>query len=188
MAQMIVGHYDAASDECKTQGREWYPEAQLWCERVARKAPPGIGAARVAGVVAALSPRTRWAANLRVAKAAVEASCHQDDRRERIRMACRTAFPLNREKAVKILVDGKNPFDMQLGTKSDAFLRAIMGDGDSVVVDVWAARSVGLDPNRLTPARIHDCVAAYREAAPLVGVCARDLQAIVWCHVRGKHD
>ncbi len=68
-----------------------------------------------------------------------------------------------------------------------------MGDVEAVTVDRWAARAA-LDVDDDTARRLlnraagYETIAAmYREAARVVGIAPRELQAIVWCQVRGSH-
>jgi hypothetical protein len=53
---------------------------------------------------------------------------------------------------------------------------------------VWAARIAGVAENAVRRGSVYVAVAdAYRRAGRIEGVCARDLQAITWCHHRGTH-
>jgi hypothetical protein len=75
------------------------------------------------------------------------------------------------------------------GPKTSTFTRAILGDTDAVVIDSWTLRTVGLRPDaKVTANRQQWITAAYTEAAAIVGESPRDLQAILWCAIRGSHE
>lgn len=70
--------------------------------------------------------------------------------------------------------------------KVPAFFRALSGDPDEPVIDVWAARVAGWDPDRLTPKRYAAARRAYVEAARVLGIGAAEVQARTWVWARGS--
>lgn len=71
------------------------------------------------------------------------------------------------------------------GPKVRAFYRALMGDRDAAVVDVWVARAAGW--TRELKQRGYDVVArALVAAARLARVSVARFQAVVWVAVRGR--
>jgi hypothetical protein len=190
--QQLRRRWAAVTPETIELGRAWYPSAFAICENIAKRATPrGVGPVRVAGVVAAISPRVRWEENVKMARTACRIAFERDglDRLEDdLEWVLRGAFPDRRRKAIAILKDRIHPRDLRLGPKCDPFWRAIVGDEDQVVVDAWVARTVGLEPTDLTPARIRTIGRAYRTVAAEVGESPRDLQAILWVHERGSHE
>lgn len=73
------------------------------------------------------------------------------------------------------------------GPKVEPFYRAIMGDLDAVVLDRWALVAAGHTPGQRAPddgptRRLFE--EAYRRAAKIVGMAARDFQAVIWIAVR----
>jgi hypothetical protein len=94
------------------------------------------------------------------------------------------AYPRQRNKALDILVGGSWPGDVLTGPKERAFWLAIIGDANAVVIDRWAARAAGFDPERITPPRWNEMADAYRNVAAWVHETPRNFQAIVWTTIR----
>jgi hypothetical protein len=125
--------------------------------------------------MAILSPRTSWRWNVRWTQMIVDAFLQREAMPAVSTMA-------NRLKAWSEL-HGRPALS---GQKASAFARAIAGDSDAVVIDSWVLRSVGLSPKKtVTRHRQRWITSAYVEAALLAGETPRDMQAIVWCAVRG---
>lgn len=79
-------------------------------------------------------------------------------------------------------------FDGLRGPKTNAFARAIAGDDNAVVVDVWMCRAAGLGkdaPNATEYRAIADAVTAVADSLPLT-ISPATLQALLWIVVRGK--
>lgn len=85
------------------------------------------------------------------------------------------------------IAHGADPLDVLNGPKVRRFYLNITGDHSVVTVDVWAARAAGVD-GKLTGARYLAVERAYQNAARIVGMTPRDLQAAVWVHTRGSAD
>lgn len=67
------------------------------------------------------------------------------------------------------------------GMKSKAFARAIMGDMDATVLDVWMARAFGIDQSELArPAVYAECSKRVVAAAELAGMKPAETQSCVW--------
>ena len=105
----------------------WYFEAQEVAEDVAENM--GASLEIGASIVSAFSPRERWASN--VAKA--------------------LAFSMNKpvtglSNNLRMAQDAMTlGFDALKGLKTNAFARAIAGDVDAVVIDVWMMRAAQMD-------------------------------------------
>lgn len=169
---MILAQY-SADPSVHDVGRRWYPEARALCSRIGRELVP---LETVAKVLSILSPRCTWEWNVRWTQAMVDAFL----RGEPMPAVSTTA---NRLKAWREL-HGEPSLS---GPKSSAFARAILGDTEAVVIDAWTLRSVGLSHKaKVTPYRQRWISAAYVEAAAEVGETPRDMQAIVWCAIRGR--
>ena len=147
----------------------WYPAAYgVACDVAeALDVDPDTGAA----VLAAYSIRTSWAENVEHARMYAAGAVPPGLRiRTVIADACLTHGPA----ALR-------------GPKTAAFARAIAGDLDAVVVDVWMGRAAGV-VTTITP-RVHDAVAdAVRSIAPDYSLTPRACQALIWARVRGSHE
>jgi thermostable 8-oxoguanine DNA glycosylase len=77
-------------------------------------------------------------------------------------------------------------YDALKGQKTNAFAKAIAGDENAVVVDVWMMRAAGAQkdsPNKTEYAEISE---AIRKIAEKFGLTARTAQALIWILVRGS--
>lgn len=156
-------------EETKTEALNggWYRESRRTARALARK--HGVTLATAAGVIAALSPRIRWGTNVLGADMILGGSDSGP------------GFNTNVEKACRIR-DGEKPLSVLGGPKVRAFYRAIMGDKDAAVIDVWMWRAIGVAPGSVP---YHKAEEALRSAANRCGVSVSDFQAIVWTQVRG---
>ena len=152
------------------QAAVWYHEAQEVAEDVAENL--GVSLEIGASIVAAFSPRERWASN--VAKA----------------LAFSTGKPVsglgnNLKMANDALTLG---FDALKGQKTNAFARAIAGDPDAVVIDVWMIRAAGMDASKGVNKSDYNMLAdAVRNIASEHGLTPRTAQALIWIVKRGSH-
>jgi hypothetical protein len=65
--------------------------------------------------------------------------------------------------------------------KISSFYRALMGDGEAIVLDTWMARALGIHKDLLNDNRFYELFSTViREEAELAGVAARDYQAVIW--------
>ena len=72
------------------------------------------------------------------------------------------------------------------GLKTNAFAKAIAGDEDAVVIDVWMLRAVGIErktPNQTQYKELEDAV---KKVAFDNGMTPRAMQALIWIVVRGS--
>lgn len=146
----------------------WYYEAQEVAEDVAEIL--GVDLERGASIVSAFSPRERWSSN--VAKAYAFANGKPV-----------TGLSNNLRMAEAAKVDG---FDALKGQKTNAFARAIAGDPNAIVIDVWmmrAAMAHGDSPNKTQYREISEAVAIV---AAEFGLTPRTAQALIWIIVRGS--
>ena len=186
----IIAEFDRATPAQRIAGRMWYPRAHMIVEDLAAWAT--VDQDKLAAAISALSPRNPWAWNVQDAAAFGWAASHGEP------MPVATTYGANRRRAWGFLTGSTDWQGSAL--KVRAFTRAIAGDGDAVVVDVWAVR-VATEGRRQLVENDRDYLElaeAYREAARQLGEpSARDLQAIVWVsaqtrglgsHRRGRHD
>lgn len=179
MTRRLLRFYDRASAADLAAGLEWYDKAER--EAIALAAGTDLTPNQTAGIIAALSPRIQWQANLDAAAKMVEAA--QKGKPEPIVAGLKA----NRAKAWKI-ANGADPADVLGGPKVTAFYANISGDHEAVTVDVWTARAAeGKDnPNAPKGKRYERIADAYRRAAAARSVSPRTMQATVWSYVRGQ--
>ena len=174
----LLALYDAA-DATNREGARWYGRGRAVVRRLSREY--GATEHRTAAVVAALSPRVRWAQNVEYAETMLS---FWNTGIWRIGILPNVpVFSANRDKAWRVLL-GERPLEVLGGPKVRAFYRNLTGDLSCVTVDVWAARAIGHAPP--TDMRRYGLIeGAYIEAARLRDVQPAELQSIVWAHVRG---
>lgn len=171
----ILARYRASDEATRTAGAVWYDEAQAYALELSDLS--GYSLERVAIAIALLSPRASWQANKAAARALVTGAHKPSGMLARSWLAARNA----------LMVDDPWALFSKRASKTCAFARAILGDSDAVVIDIWAARVAGIDPDTLSRAGVYDEVArSYRNAAARVGITPREMQAITWIQARGK--
>ena len=78
-------------------------------------------------------------------------------------------------------------FDALKGDKTNAFARAIAGDHDAVVIDVWMIKAAGMDGKKgVNKTQYRELADAVREVAALRGLTPRTCQALIWIVKRGS--
>lgn len=150
------------------QASKWYLDAERVAEDVARNLNTTLEIG--ATVVSAFSPRERWSLN--VAKA-IKFSLGEPV----------VALGNNIRMANAALTLG---YDALKGQKTNAFARAIAGDENAVVIDVWMLRAVGIEKKSPTQSQYRDMANAVTEVATLYGMTPRAMQALIWIVVRGS--
>ena len=150
----------------------WYDEAQSFANTL--RPSTGWNMEVAASVVSAFSPRVTWGHNK--AKAAQYA---QGITPKGLRSHVVAAD--------RCVAEG---FNGLRGAKTNAFARAIAGDPNAVVVDVWMCRAAGLckdAPNATEYRAIADAITAIAGTAT-VNMAPATLQALLWIIVRGKAE
>lgn len=174
MVLNILAVYDRASEAQRQAGEAWYPTAGDIVTAIADAS--GTPTLRVAYALAALSPRNPWKWNV------ADAYSFAVAKRNGYSMPAATTFGRNQLAAWQAL-DGDGEPWLTSAPKVKAFVRAILGDYDSVVVDVWAMRVATegrLDTVR-SDAEYIEVAAAYSEAANRRHhVYPASMQAITW--------
>lgn len=169
---MLLDYYHKARGTgLETAGRTWYANAGAECARLA--AAHGVAHATAAGIVAALSPRMPWARNITEAGNL---------------LAGRTcaALGVSVRKAERIHAGEDPAAVLATGPKTLAFWRALCGDLDAVVLDVWMLRAFGHDRDTVTPYQYRLLSETVRQTARSVACAPATFQAIVWCAIRGS--
>jgi len=165
------------TDSQLEQASVWYVDEGTYCAEIG--AQYGLTQRDVAVLYAATSPRQRLATNrAMVVMAASTGAVHG--------MPCvRNAVA----RAFDIINEGGDPLDALnpvTGRKTYNFARALVGDPEAVVVDVWMMRAAGF-PEREDPTKLqYDAIEhVTRSMARDMGLEPRTLQALLWIIVRG---
>ena len=142
----------------------WYVEAESIAREIAGDVEVG------ASVISAFSPRQRWATNVTHA---------------RMFMAGENPRTLgnNLRMAHAALNSG---FDALNGLKTNAFARAIAGDDNAVVIDVWMMRAAGFETDSPNKSQYAMASEAVERIAREKDVSPRVAQALIWILVRGE--
>jgi len=146
----------------------WYHEAYLVALEVAENM--SIPLENAASIVSAFSPRQRWDVNVRQALAFSNG--------EKVK-----GLTNNLTMAANAAEYG---FDALKGLKTNAFARAIAGDDNAVVIDVWMCRAANIGTDSPNKSQYNFVSDAVRDAAALFGITPRTAQALIWIVVRGS--
>jgi hypothetical protein len=150
------------------QAALWYADAEKVAHEVARNLDTSLEVG--ASVISAFSPRERWASNL---EKAVAFSLGKKV----------TGLSNNLKMANASLHLG---FDALKGPKTNAFARAIAGDQNAVVVDVWMARAAQLETDSPNKTQYAEVSQAVKRVSARYGMTPRTMQALLWILVRGS--
>jgi hypothetical protein len=163
-----------ASPEEIEQGTQWYDNARAEAHTLATA--HNTDTPTVAAMIAALSPRITWDETLKAAKELL---------RHKSRAKGIAGFRMNHTKALRILA-GESPNDVLGGKKVTNFFRNILGDGDAITVDTWAARAAGETRPLDRHNRYERIANAYRSVAREIGLEPRQFQAVIWLVIRNR--
>jgi hypothetical protein len=150
------------------QASVWYHEAQEVAQEVANNLNASLEVG--AGVVSAFSPRERWTSN--ITKSIAFSLGHE------------VKGLTNNLKMANAVLDGG--IDALKGLKTNAFARAIFGDTDAVVIDVWMMRAAAMPTDSPTQGQYHALTKAVEKVAGEFGLTPRTTQALIWIVVRGS--
>lgn len=150
------------------QAAKWYLDAERVAEEVARNLGADLEVG--ASVVSAFSPRERWTNNV---EKAVAFSLGKKV----------VGLPNNLKMANKAIKLG---FDALNGQKTNNFARAIAGDENAVVIDVWMLRALGIEGKTPTQIQYKEMAKAVKDTAEVYGLTPRTCQALIWIIVRGS--
>ena len=150
----------------------WYVEAGAFAESL--RPTTGWSLETSASVVSAFSPRVTWAHNKAKATQYAQGITPKGLRSHVVA-------------ADRCVAEG---FNGLRGLKTNAFARAIAGDREAIVVDVWMCRAAGLGkdaPNQTEYRAIADAIRTIA-GTPAVCMAPATLQALLWIIVRGKAE
>jgi hypothetical protein len=158
---------ECATPDVRAAAETWYAEAGQF----ARDLPRHDWSFETAcAVVAAFSPRIRWDQNKRKAFQYAHGVMPKG-LRSHIAAADRCVA---------------KGFDGLDGLKTNAFARAIAGDLNAVVIDIWMCRAAGLGKDSLTTGQYRAISDAVRTVAREHNMAPAVMQALIWIVVRGK--
>jgi hypothetical protein len=183
----ILSVYLQSSEMDKVTGRAWYSQAYQYTTRLAAKYNCEIPA--VAGVIAALSPNTRWETNVHAAEELVKAYTY-DIPLTSLALPC---YKANVLKAWSI-INGESPLDVLGGNKVRSFYACIMGSKEDVCVDghaysIWYGRRLSMKQVPRLSDKIYKTVSDdYKKVASLLDITPYILQATTWVTWRRMHN
>ena len=159
---------ECATPDILAAAEAWYADAGSFAQSLPRH---DWSFATACSVVSAFSPRVTWAQNKRKAMDYAHGITPK-------------GLKAHVAAADRCVVDG---FDGLRGLKTNAFARAIAGDGNAVVVDVWMCRAANLGKDAPTSKGKYNAIAdAVREVAQEFNMSPAIMQAMIWIVIRGK--
>jgi hypothetical protein len=159
-----------ATMEQMFQAATWYNEAQAYAMQLSTRYNVSLDVA--AGIIAAFSPRTKWAQNV------INAELFLSEQSV-------PALGNNVRMASAVMYD--NSISALKGRKTNSFAHNIAGNMDKVTIDVWMIRAAGY--NRLDANKgMYDLMEnVIQELSYIYGVSPAQLQALIWIAVRGSN-
>lgn len=159
--ERALDYWRAATPRRRAQGSGWYAMAKAYAGTLAREV--GCSVERAADVLAITSINQTWKGNQTLAT-------------KHLKTGWIGGLP-----AVRAQLAAGKPN----GRKVVNFAKAIAGDESAVVVDRWLYRAFGASPS----SRAYDVIeAGITDAANLLGIAPRTLQATIWTIVRGRAE
>lgn len=152
------------------QASKWYMDAERVAAEVARNLDSTLEVG--ASVVSAFSPRERWTNNV---TKAISFSLGNHI----------PGFKNNMLMANNAIAFGYNALK---GLKTNSFAKAIAGDENAVVIDVWMLRAVGIEKKTPNQTQYKQLADAVTKVAFDNGMTPRATQALIWIVVRGSHE
>ena len=183
MVDNLLAVYDSADDDAIAEGENWYPNAHEFARMLTNISSTPISHYQACGIVAALSPNTKWSRNQTLAVDLVETGDCMHLSGDCIRKA-------------RAILEGADWFDVLGGRKVRSFAANVWRPwthgattNDRHIVDAALGRKTD-DATRKLLERIGNYVmvsAALRAAARRRNRTALVFQAIVWVRWRQLH-
>lgn len=159
--ERALDFWSVASPTRRAEGAGWYDTANAYAAVLARETGSSID--HVAGILAITSVNQSWRGNQTLAA-------------RHLRTGWIGGLPSVREGLRTGVISGR---------KVSQFAKAIAGDERAVVVDRWIIRAFGAPLGRVAYPAIESGIT---DAADLLGISPRTLQATIWCIQRGKGE
>lgn len=177
----LVNIYNQLSN--KTEGVDWYWQANLFCRQVAEKYDKPL--AVVCAILSALSPATNFEQNKKDCLNMVRLGGSRG-------VKCGT-YGANVEKARR-LIRGKllpeNAFSLKTGAKTYNFYHNVLTpeSTEHITIDRHALRIAGIDKQKVTPKQYREVSEHYKRAAMKIGILPSALQAVLWVAYRKEQE
>jgi len=170
----LLNTFLAATPDEREAGMHWYSDARSTIRALSDEV--GGSPMRFAAVVAALSPRIRWATNLDAATRVMRSAAMG---LEEPKVA---GFGHNR--AIAWALANGASIDILTGPKTKAFFWNLVGNEQEVTVDVWMLRAAGLEV--ANKGNIENVQQAIKRIARHRRLTPAQVQAIIWITVRDR--
>lgn len=173
--EIIYNEFFKVNKRTYKEGIKWYSKARYICRSISEEY--NVPLFKVVGVLSALSPRNKWQRNIEDTRSILK----YGDK------ATVATFNNNKEKALRILSckGEKEVVKLLSSPKIFSFYNNIMYDNDHLTVDVWAARLVREE--KITNKKYLQIREAYQNIAIILNLQPKQLQAILWTHIRGSY-
>lgn len=151
------------------QAANWYNEAQGIAKQFAIRHDTTLS--KAAGIIAAFSPRTKWASNVLNAEL----------------FLCGENVPTlgnNIRMATNVIENGISALK---GRKTNSFAKNIAGNLDVVTIDTWMIRAAGYDRQDSNKSMYDLMESVIIDLAIDYNVKPAHLQALIWIVIRGSH-
>lgn len=175
--EKITKLFNATTRPNLDYGMIWYSQANEYAQQLSREF--NISLPKIVGIMAALSPNNKWERNKIDTRLFL-------NRPQVDTKVC--TFTGQREKAYAIYHSNGGELEIECilnGIKTCNFFNNILffDTCDRVTVDMWAFRSVGVEPKTKNIAMV---TRAYQEIAKELNIQPHQLQAVVWGVIRGS--
>ena len=203
----IIKIYEQASKERIAETRKWYLNAQNFTETLASKFNNQISSIKIAGVIAALSPRNEWNRNkfdaVNLCKEFLSNKYYQLNLfgYHFLLNSKVCTFHANKSKAIQILLSDDSEIETILkGNKLISFYRGIIGDTEAVCID---GHAFNIASNRVTALSEVPAISdknykiiqnVYRDAKNFINkrynlnLKTGELQAVTWNEYKRLHN
>jgi len=176
MKRQINKILDNANKNHRTDGFIWYTRLNRFCRDLGDKYNEPTW--KVTAIMSALSPRTSFQNNI-----------YDTEQLLKYGENAKLKSPLFRKKALAIYNascynEVRSLFKEKTGRKTLSFWENLMLVGKRVTIDVHMIRHLGIKGS-LTDKKYRDAEKAIQEYAEKINIVPYQLQAVLWCAVRG---
>ena len=201
--------FKSATKERIAETRKWYSDAQKFTENLSLKFDNQLSSKKIAGVIAALSPRNEWNRNkldaVNLCKEFVSNKYYQlplfDVDYHTLLKTKVSTFNTNKSKAIEVLLSDDSKIESILkGNKLISFYRGIIGDTEAVCID---GHAFNIASNRVTALSEVPTISdknykiiqnVYRDAKNFINkryglnLKTGELQAVTWNEYKRLHN